>query len=199
MKKFTLMLFVVAFCIYIYNCKPELVSKIISNEGFENLDLNLKEDLFVNMDYEAYNNNHNIDYDNKYWEINNNYGLLDKSFIKDNETIYSDNDDSTDIKDKNGDVYPYKNYNYNNKKYNLLGLASNTYYNIYYIIYEKELNNEYIIHNNKLYEYILVKKIKNKINVVQIMQPRNKINMGDYINLYSGPSELSHILISPIN
>ena len=196
MKKFTLMLFVVAFCIYIYNCKPELVSKIISNEGFENLDLNLKEDPIVNMPYEAYNN-HNIDYNNKYWDINNNnYGLLEKCFIKKtNKDMESDNKDM----ESDNSIYPYKNYNYNNKKYNLLGLASNTYYNIYYIIYERQLNDETTLHNNKLYEYILVKKIKNKINVIQIIQPRNKINMGGYINLFSGPYELSHILISPIN
>jgi len=215
MKKFTLILFVVAFCIYIYHCKPELVARIIKNEGFENegfenLDLNLKDDPVVNMVYEAHNNANN-----KYHDINNeNYGLLDNGFInKKYNKMITDKELGNDIINKddinnqetfedskdNDDVYPYKSYVYNNNTYQLFGLASNSYYNIYYIIYEREMNKEQSSHNNKLYEYILIKKIKNKINVIQIFQPRNKITMGEYINVYSGPYELSHILVSPIN
>ena len=218
MKKFTLILFVVAFCIYIYHCKPELVSRIINKEGFGNLDLGLINVPAVNLPFKPHNSTNNIpnvDYDNKYWNTDNtNYGLLDNGFIDkkysdmiNNKEIGNDiidkthvnYDDNPNEENKQEGSYPYKIYYYNNKNYDLFGIGSNPYYNIYLIIYERELNKENKIHNNKLYEYILIKKQGNNINVMQVFQPRNKITMGEYINLSFGPSELSYLLVSPIN
>jgi hypothetical protein len=219
MKKFTLILFAVAFCIYIYHTRPDLVSRIINNETFKNLDLGLVGIKPVNLPFKAHNNTNNIkdiEYDNKFWNIDNtNYGLLDNGFInkKYNEMIenkelgndiiikqltnYEDKDD--DIIEELDDSYPPKSYYYKNKNYKLFGLGTNPYYNIYVIIYERALNNENEIHNNKLYEYILLKKHGNTINVMQVFQPRDKITIGEYVTLSFGPSELSYILVNPIN
>jgi hypothetical protein len=219
MKKFTLILFAVAFCIYIYHTRPDLVSKIINNETFTNLDLGLVNTKPVNLPYKSHNNTNNIkdvEYDNKFWNIDNtNYGLLDNGFInkKYNDMIqnkelgndiidrvltnYEDEDDI--LIEENEDSYPPKSYYYNKKNYKLFGLGTNPYYNIYFIIYERPVNSENEIHNNKLYEYILLKKYGNSINVIQIYQPRDKITIGEYVTLSFGPSELSYILVSPIN
>jgi hypothetical protein len=221
MKRFTLILFVAALCIYIYNCKPELISQIINNEKFENLDLELVANSKLNLSVKPQNSTNNIpdiEYDNKYWNINyTDYSLLDNGFINKkysdiitykefgNDIIdkslvnYKDNDNDNIEQQNINDEYPYKSYYYNNKKYKLFGLGSNPYYNIYLIIYEREVNNENEIHNNKLYEYILVKKQDNTINVIQVFQPRDKISIGEYINLSFGPSKLSYLLVSPIN
>lgn len=219
MKKFTLILFVLAFCIYIYHTKPELVTRIINNECFENLDLGLVDTPAVNLPFKPHNSTNNIkdvEYDNKYWNINNtNYGLLDNGFINkkysdmiSNKELGNDiivnslinyKDDEIDEPHDNDGEYPYTSYYYNNKNYKLFGLGSNPYYNIYLIIYEREVNKENEIHNNKLYEYILIKKHGKNINVMQVFQPRNKITMGEYITLSFGPSELSYLLVSPIN
>jgi hypothetical protein len=219
MKKFTLILFAVAFCIYIYHTRPDLVSRIINNETFTNLDLGLVNTKPVNLPYKSHNNTNNIknvEYDNKFWNIDNtNYGLLDNGFInkKYNDMIqnkelgndiidrvltnYEDEDDN--LIEENDDSYPPKSYYYNKKNYKLFGLGTNPYYNIYFIIYERPVNAENEIHNNKLYEYILLKKYGNSINVIQIYQPRDKITIGEYVTLSFGPSELSYILVSPIN
>jgi len=219
MKKFTLILFAVAFCIYIYHTRPDLVSRIINNETFTNLDLGLVNTKPVNLPYKSYNNTNNIkdvEYDNKFWNIDNtNYGLLDKGFInkKYNDMIqnkelgndiidrvltnYEDEEDT--LIEEDDDSYPPKSYYYNKKNYKLFGLGTNPYYNIYFIIYERPVNAENEIHNNKLYEYILLKKYGNSINVIQIYQPRDKITIGEYVTLSFGPSELSYILVSPIN
>jgi len=219
MKKFTLILFAVAFCIYIYHTRPDLVSRIINNETFTNLDLGLVNTKPVNLPYKSHNNTNNIknvEYDNKFWNIDNtNYGLLDNGFInkKYNDMIqnkelgndiidrvltnYEDKEDT--LIEEDDDSYPPKSYYYNKKNYKLFGLGTNPYYNIYFIIYERPVNAENDIHNNKLYEYILLKKYGNSINVIQIYQPRDKITIGEYVTLSFGPSELSYILVSPIN
>jgi len=220
MKKFTLILFVVAFCIYIYHCRPDLVSQVINKEKFNNLDLGLVDIHDVDLPFKAHNSTNNIqnvEYDNQYWNIKNtNYELLDNGFINkkysdmiNNKELGNDiivkslvNYEDTDNEEENkyiDEEYPYKTYYYNNKNYKLLGLCSNPYYNIYLIIYERQINKENEIHNNKLYEYILVKKNGNNINVMQVFQPRDKISMGEYITLSFGPSELSYLLVSPIN
>jgi hypothetical protein len=214
MNNFILFLFIIVLCIYLYNCN----SNIINNENFDNLNLFNKPHVNINLkSYNDTNNIPNVEYDKKYWNIkNDNYSLLDNGFINkkyntmiNNKELGNDIIDKslTNYNDKDNDIiiesgnneYPPKDYYYNNKKYNLFGLGSNPFNNIYVIIYEREINNENNIHNNKLYEYILVKKQYNNINVIQVFQPRNKITIGESVNLSFGSSKLSYILVSQIN
>ena len=88
-------------------------------------------------------------------------------------------------------------------KYNLLGYAINKYYNQYYLIYESHIteDNNYYLKDNldnlnqQLYKYVLV---KTKNNVVHIFGPRNKINIGDIVNLSYGVYQLGPLEIKKI-
>lgn len=74
--------------------------------------------------------------------------------------------------------------------YKFIGLVANTYYNQYYVIYEKEYNNYQ--REDKLYEYLLVKKIEDNFKVIYNIPPRSKVEPGvsyifSYGNFQIGP------------
>lgn len=74
--------------------------------------------------------------------------------------------------------------------YKFIGLLTNTYYKQYYVIYEKEYNNYQ--REDKLYEYLLVKKIEDNFKVIYNIPPRSKVEPGDniyfsYGNFQIGP------------
>lgn len=76
------------------------------------------------------------------------------------------------------------------KDYKFKGLISNEAYKQYYILYEKEYENYQM--ENKLYQYVLVKKIDNEYKVVYDIPPRERVNEGDtmvfsYANFQIGP------------
>lgn len=75
-------------------------------------------------------------------------------------------------------------------EYKFIGLVANTYYNQYYVIYEKEYNNYQ--REDKLYEYLLVKKIEDNFKVIYNIPPRSKVEPGvsyifSYGNFQIGP------------
>jgi len=77
--------------------------------------------------------------------------------------------------------------------YKFRGLISNPYYKQFYIIYEKEYEN--YDREEKLYEYLLVKKIEDKFEIVYNIPPRSKVEIGDtiyfsYGNFQLGPLKL---------
>jgi hypothetical protein len=74
--------------------------------------------------------------------------------------------------------------------YKFIGLLANTYYKQYYVIYEKEYNNYQ--REDKLYEYLLVKKVEDNFKVIYNIPPRSKVEPGDniyfsYGNFQIGP------------
>jgi hypothetical protein len=72
--------------------------------------------------------------------------------------------------------------------YKYIGLVSNQYYKQFYIIYEKEYNNYQ--REDKLYEYLLVKKIEDNFKVVYNIPPRCKVEPGDNIYFSYGNFQL---------
>jgi len=67
----------------------------------------------------------------------------------------------------------------------------NKYYKQYYILYEKEYEEEDLkLFKEKLYYYILAKKKDNSLDVIHDMPPRRKINPGDTIYFSYGNFEL---------
>jgi hypothetical protein len=97
--------------------------------------------------------------------------------------------------------FPSKMLRYQGEDYNIFGLASNKYYNIRFIVYEKEVEfNEpnTMPGNNKYYSYLLAKKVDNKLQIMNLMQPRNRISMGEYVSFTFGVSQLNFLLITPI-
>lgn len=105
------------------------------------------------------------------------------------------------------------------KKYKLIGTASNDYYNQYFLLYEREVpavnvNKEFTPDdkfsnyfrekdnmdelNTKLYEYVLGKVKKDTPEVIHMIGPRNKINIKDVINLSLGTFQLGPLVIKPI-
>ena len=72
--------------------------------------------------------------------------------------------------------------------YKFKGLVANQYYKQFYIIYEKEYNNYQ--REDKLYEYLLVKKIEDNFKVVYNIPPRSKVEPGDNIYFSYGNFQL---------
>lgn len=84
----------------------------------------------------------------------------------------------------------------NDNTYNLFGLASNKYYNQFYIVYERKYyDND---QPNEYYEYILVKLIYNKYKVQHVIQPRKKIYINEYVDFSLGSISLNPLYISKL-
>jgi hypothetical protein len=102
---------------------------------------------------------------------------------------------------------PPKTHKYENNDYNLIATASNDYYNQYYYLYEYltkqnvkldyEENLKYIT-NNQVYEYLLVKIRKNKLEVSHYIGPRNKININDIVYFSLGNFQLGPLKIKKL-
>lgn len=80
--------------------------------------------------------------------------------------------------------------NYKNHKFR--GLINNHWYRQYFILYEKEYDNQNI--KNKYYTYLLVKNINGKLKVIHKIPARERIMYGDtiyfsYGNFQLGPLE----------
>ena len=72
--------------------------------------------------------------------------------------------------------------------YKFKGLVANQYYKQFYIIYEKEYNNYQ--REDKLYEYLLVKKVEDNFKVIYNIPPRSKVEPGDTIYFSYGNFQL---------
>jgi len=106
-----------------------------------------------------------------------------------------------------------------NKKYKLIGTASNDYYNQYFLLYEREVPPENVnkqftpddkFNNyfrekdnmdelkNKMYEYILGKVNKEEPEVVYTVGNRSKINIKDVVHFSLGTFQLGPLVVKPI-
>lgn len=74
------------------------------------------------------------------------------------------------------------------KEYKFRGLLSNPYYKQFYVMYEKEYTNYQ--REDKLYEYLLVKKIENEFKIIYNIPPRSKVEVGDTIYFSYGNFQL---------
>jgi hypothetical protein len=68
------------------------------------------------------------------------------------------------------------------------GLINNYWYRQYYILYEKEYDNQNL--KDKYYTYLLVKNIDNELTVIHKIPPRNKLSPGDTIYFSYGNFQL---------
>ena len=160
-------------------------------------------------------------YSEKYWNIKSK-GFSDIYNYEDNSTLHlflKNNTTESEVIDetpkekveeeevKEEKVEEKKNVNifeFKSNKYNLIGTASNEYYSQYYYLYEfstKQKNNlDYeenldYIKNNRIYEYLLVKNRKNKLEVSHYIGPRNKININDVVYFSLGNFQLGPLVI----
>jgi len=72
--------------------------------------------------------------------------------------------------------------------YKFKGLLSNPYYKQFYVTYEKEYTNYQ--REDKLYEYLLVKKIEDQFKIIYNIPPRSNIEVGDTIYFSYGNFQL---------
>ena len=68
------------------------------------------------------------------------------------------------------------------------GLINNYWYRQYYILYEKEYDNQNL--KDKYYTYILVKNIDDELKVIHKIPPRNRLLPGDTIYFSYGNFQL---------
>jgi len=98
--------------------------------------------------------------------------------------------------------------NYKDNNYNLLGTATNDYYNQYFYIFENlvkqnitnlllEEDLQYMKTNN-IFQYLLVKMENNKSKIIHWIGPRNKININDVVYLSLGTFQLGPLVINKI-
>jgi hypothetical protein len=98
---------------------------------------------------------------------------------------------------------------YNNNNYNILGIATNKFYDQYFYIFEnvvkQKLSNPLLVEqlkymeNNKIFQYLLVKMQKDKPKIIHWIGPRNKININDVVYLSLGIIQLGPLVINEIN
>lgn len=151
--------------------------------------------------------NQESNYSNKFWVVKpsgmsdmfNNEDLSSKVTNDDKEN----KEEKVNIQETNKNIVGNvpRTLNDSNNNYTLLGLAVNEYYNQYYLIYENQLQlkqQEKKLLNNKLYQYMLVKIIDEKPNIIHRFSPRTKINIRDVTYLAQGPLQLGPFFIKPI-
>jgi hypothetical protein len=188
---------------------PNNINKI--NERFisKNIKLDTSNENVANMKSILTNNTlseniHGFDENDNYWIIKQN-GFSD---------IFNSHDDGS-FEVKNNTVInegfanqPVSNdLVYQDKTYKLVGVASNQYYNQYYLLYENEIkakdtpflrnNFKYIKYN--IYHYALVKIENGKQVVIHAFGPRSKIEINDIVNLSVGNFQLGPLLILNYN
>jgi hypothetical protein len=166
----------------------------------------------------GYDTNSNDIYSEKYWIIKSKgfsdiYNYEDESkiqlFLKSNPQEQTNNKVVQEIKKIKQEKLsgPPKTHQYDNNEYNLVATASNDYYSQHYYLYEfltkqnvkldYEENLKYI-KNNQVYEYLLVKIRKNKVEVSHYIGPRNKININDIVYFSLGNFQLGPLKIKKL-
>jgi hypothetical protein len=125
-----------------------------------------------------------------------------------NVVIYKpqDNNDNNNITKNENNIIP-QTMSYNNSTFKLLGIATNSYYNQYYYIFEKLatqqvdeplLEEELKYMKQQVYEYLLVKMHNNSTVVEHWVAPRNKVNIGDVIYFSMGTFQLGPLSIDKL-
>ena len=209
--KIILILFFLFILYIIYNNKKDnftnsnkLDSKKIPWNDNSNKKLNVNEIHCGNTQNLFFKDSNNIlmayNYDNIYDDdtndVSNFYSIVKQKYGKDNDEIINAVSSSKPLHFSL--VIKHENNNYN-----LLGYAINKYYQQYYIIYEFKItqNDNYYLKdnldyvNNQLYKYVLVKTKENTLKIIHAFGPRNKINIGDIVNLSYGVYQLGPLEI----
>ena len=176
MEKIILIIIIIISLIYIYcNCKYEGFSKNLGLNNIYGPNSSRVKDLANTK--------------KKYTEkiiktpIKNNINIQNYKTYKTNNVSYISETKKKKIKIK----VPKK---INNYKYK--GVIGNIYYKQYYYLYEKEYENYDI--EDKLFEYILVKKINNKFEIVYTIPPKSFIKNGDTIYFSYGNFQLGPLI-----
>ena len=78
------------------------------------------------------------------------------------------------------------------KEHKFRGLINNHWYRQYYILYEKEIDNQNF--KNKYFTYLLVKNIDGELTVVHKIPPRERIMYGDTIYFSYGNFQLGPLV-----
>lgn len=138
------------------------------------------------------NNNNQIFTDNTDFFIFNN-GFLDKiDNINKNKIKSNDNIISIPVINEDDKLKLKLNLKY--KDSNFIGYLTNNYYHIQYLLYEKAVNTE--INNTKLYEYIVIKIIKNKYQIIYKLPLRSKIENTEQIWITYGSLNLGPLIFT---
>jgi len=164
----------------------------------------------------GYDTNSNDIYSEKYWVIKSKgfsdiYNYEDENkihFLKSNPEEQTTKKVVQETKIKQEKLSgPPKTYQYDNNEYNLVATASNDYYSQHYYLYEllttQNIKLDYeenltYIKNNQIYEYLLVKIHKNKLEVSHYIGPRNKININDIVYFSLGNFQLGPLKIKKL-
>ena len=78
------------------------------------------------------------------------------------------------------------------KEHKFKGLINNNWYRQYYILYEKEFDNQNL--KNKYYTYLLVKNIDGELTIIHKIPPRERIMYGDTIYFSYGNFQLGPLV-----
>ena len=124
------------------------------------------------------------------------------------DKISDSKDEMPDNKDKisdNKDKIP-KEVEQDKRKYKLFGLATNEYYNQYYLLYEYKIPsndtlsvvNDMDYLNYQVYSYLLVKLKGDRIEVEHIVGPRSKIEINDVVYLSLGVFQLGPLIVKKL-
>jgi len=196
------------------------INDIIAPSPYDVLKTNKIKPIFIEGNSElvpGYDTNLNDIYSEKYWIIKSK-GFSDIYNYEDGSQIHLFL--KTDPKKKTNKIVqnikkikkeklsgPPKTHQYDNNEYNLVATASNDYYSQHYYLYEfltkqdveldYEENLKYI-KNNQVYEYLLVKIRKNKLEVSHYIGPRNKININDIVYFSLGNFQLGPLKIKKL-
>lgn len=157
---------------YLYGCN-NLPNDMIDWIG---VDDNNNQIFTNNIDYYLYNN-----------------GFLDKiDYINKNKIKKNNNIITIPVINEDNKLKLKLNLQY--KDNNFIGYLTNNYYNIQYLLYEKEINTE--INNDKLYKYSVLKIIKNKYQVIYKLPFRQKIENMETIWINYGSLNIGPLMFT---
>jgi hypothetical protein len=164
------------------------------------------------------NNNNNIIgqdldqdniYNNKFWNINSNLSNMFEQEENNNkeennkeENNKEENNKEENNKEENNkeenkkNNKVLKNINIDSNNYQLLGKATNTYYNQKYFIYENKIKEDPRMGPNNLYQYVL---INDENQIMYKFSPRTKLNINDNTYLSQGVLQVGPFRISAYN
>ena len=135
-------------------------------------------------------------YNNKFWNINSNLSNMFEEENNDNkEENKQEKEENKQEKEENNSKI-LKNINIDSNNYQLLGKATNTYYNQNYFIYENKIKEDPRMGPNNLYQYVLT---NNENQVMYKFSPRTKLNINDTTYLSQGVLQVGPFRISAFN
>ena len=140
-----------------------------------------------------------------YNQVNIPSGFDRNKVMETNKKLLDDAKKEDQPKQSKAKSYP-PTVDYQNNKYNLIGSASNPYYQQYYLIYERrvetkenlEMREELEFINYQVFEYLLVKIDNNKPEIAHNIGQRIKININDVVYLALGTFQIGPLVIKSL-